>query len=109
MKLEFEVPLRTESKANQRAHWAERARQAKAERLAARTRFPRRDMVPLVAVTLTRVGPRDLDDDNLAGALKNIRDGVADALRLDDASPLGAWRYRQERGAYAVRVLVEQS
>jgi hypothetical protein len=33
--------------------------------------------------------------------------GIADALRIDDASPLVTWRYEQERGDYAVRVKVE--
>lgn len=61
-------------------------------------------------VTLTRIAPRALDDDNLRGALKATRDGVADALGIDDRDARVEWRYTQERGnprTYAVRVTVE--
>ena len=60
-----------------------------------------------VAITLTRIAPRVLDYDNLASGLKAVRDGVADALRVDDGSTRIRWRYTQERGKpreYAVRV-----
>lgn len=60
-----------------------------------------------VAITLTRIAPRALDTDNLASGLKAIRDGVADALGVDDGSSRIQWRYAQERGKpgeYAVRV-----
>ena len=35
-------------------------------------------------VTLTRISARGLDDDNLQGAFKAVRDSVADALGVDD-------------------------
>lgn len=35
-------------------------------------------------ITITRVSSGSLDDDNLAGALKHIRDGIAGALDFDD-------------------------
>ena len=60
-----------------------------------------------VVVVLTRIAPRDLDTDNLASGLKAVRDGVADALGMDDGSSRIEWRYAQERrkpGEYAVRV-----
>jgi hypothetical protein len=62
-----------------------------------------------VEVRLIRVAPRRLDDDNLRGALKAIRDGVADWLGVDDGGDAVSWHYAQERGAkrwYAVRVEV---
>ena len=58
-------------------------------------------------ITLTRLASRKLDSDNLATALKAVRDGVADALNLDDGDERLDWRYAQEkapRGHYAVRV-----
>jgi hypothetical protein len=64
-----------------------------------------------VAITLTRIAPGVLDTDNLASALKAVRDGVADALRVDDGSSRVAWRYAQERGKprqYAVRVAIHE-
>jgi hypothetical protein len=32
-----------------------------------------------------------LDDDNLAGACKSVRDGIADALMVDDRHPRVRW------------------
>jgi len=60
-----------------------------------------------ISVRLTRVGPRRLDSDNLAAALKHVRDGVADALGVDDGDPRLEWIYDQQRcrpGEYAVLV-----
>jgi len=60
-------------------------------------------------VTITRVAPGTLDDDNLAGACKHTRDGIADALGLDDRDARLSWRYAQQkskRGVYAVLVHV---
>jgi hypothetical protein len=53
--------------------------------------------MPPYTVMLSRVAPRKLDDDNLRGALKAVRDGVADALGLDDRHPLIEWHYAQDR------------
>ena len=51
-------------------------------------------MIPVV-VTLTRLGGKSLDDDNLARSMKSVRDVVAEWLGLDDADPKIRWRYRQ--------------
>ena len=53
--------------------------------------------VPLL-VTITRVGPRRLDDDNLAAACKYVRDQIAAVIGIDDGSPLYTWRYEQRVG-----------
>jgi crossover junction endodeoxyribonuclease RusA len=105
------LPVRTWSEANQRGHWGKRARRAKKQREAARmlVRTARRYLpkVGSAAVTLTRIAPRTLDTDNLASAMKAVRDGVADALGVNDGSSRIEWRYAQERGKpgeYAVRV-----
>ena len=58
-------------------------------------------------VTLTRHGPRKLDDDNLSAAFKRIRDGVADALGVDDGNRRRVrWEYKQRRGAYEVGISI---
>ncbi len=57
-----------------------------------------------LAVTLTRIAPRKLDDDNLAFAFKGIRDEVAAYFGVDDADPRLTWRYAQERGKACVRI-----
>lgn len=102
------LPLHIQSAPNLREHWATKARRVKAERkaaLALSITLP----LPLV-VTLTRIGPRPLDDDNLIGGFKGLRDGIADRLGVADNDPRVRWAYRQERGKpkqYAARVDVE--
>lgn len=63
-------------------------------------------------VKLTRVAPSNgLDDDNLRGALKSVRDGIADALGVDDRDPRVTWEYDQRRGKpreYAVEVEIRR-
>lgn len=105
------LPLRTRSTLNVRENWRKRAKRAQEERAVVRMRLAvvRQWPPPLpVTVTLTRVGPRALDGDNLQGAMKGVRDGVADALGLDDGSEDVQWLYIQERGGkHEVRVKVE--
>lgn len=105
------LPIRTWSEANLRQHWAKRARRARSQRQTAKLllRSATRPDGP-VAITLTRIAPRALDSDNLAAALKAVRDGVADALGVDDGSAQIDWRYAQRRGEpgeYAVAVEIE--
>ena len=67
---------------------------------------------PPLTITLTRIGPRTLDDDNLAGGFKHVRDGVADWLGIDDGDKRLTWRYEQRKGApkeYAAEVRIESS
>lgn len=54
-------------------------------------------------VVLTRVATRGLDSDNLAGALKSVRDGVADVFFGGEDKETGglSWVYRQETSKFA--------
>jgi hypothetical protein len=104
------LPLRTFSESNTRVHWAVRAKRARIQRNFARL-FVGSSLArsgPMhagaIIITLVRIGPGKLDSDNLAGALKAVRDGVADALGLDDGDPRLEWQYGQEKGPYNVRV-----
>ena len=116
--LELELALHTVSESNARGHWGKRAKRAKEQRgvvcLALRARQPSNWVFPAVAplvVTIARVAPRALDDDNLRGALKGVRDGVADWLEINDRDPRVSWAYAQERGGvrqYAVKIRVER-
>lgn len=100
------LPLRIVSVANQREHWATKARRTARHRHAA-IAVP---VLPLpVVVTLTRIAPRKLDDDNLRTAFKALRDGVADRLGVADNDPRVRFEYDQERGKpkeFAARVMV---
>lgn len=62
-----------------------------------------------VKVTLTRLGPRTLDSDNLASAGKYVRDTIALIAGVDDGSPLWQWVYEQEQcPRYGVRIQIEE-
>ena len=94
------LPLTTVSEANSHTHWRVRQTRAKSHRqfaLMAVGGALRRDW-PVggwrgaeLVVLLTRVAPRELDSDNLQGALKHVRDGVADALGVDDRDERVTW------------------
>lgn len=91
----FTIPGKAKSAANLREHWRVRASRVKAERTKAMTLCPKWREGPLLVVTLTRHGVRELDGDNLQSALKGTRDGIAARLQVDDATRLVEWRYRQ--------------
>ena len=111
------VNIHTVSEPNRRGeHWSVAQKRSNPQRLTAKqyTRqvlgYPA-DMPKPSTVKLIRIAPRDLDDDNLRGALKHVRDGVADAFGCDDSARAGIrWDYGQEKPTtprfYAVRVEV---
>lgn len=125
----FTVPIRTVSALNMREHWAKKAKRVKQERnvtaIAAYAQDWSRDGGPPIgeyslkaeageslSVTLTRIAPRQLDDDNLRGALKGVRDEVAAMLGVDDRDPVVRWQYAQRKGKpkeWAVEVRIEEA
>lgn len=107
--LTYRWPIRTYSEQNCRDHWAKKARRAKSQRADAHLLFK---ACPLpAAITFTRLAPRALDDDNLVGAFKALRDGIADRLGVKDDDPRISWSYAQVTNpkdpSYAVQVTVE--
>lgn len=63
-----------------------------------------------IEVRLVRLAPGLLDDDNLRGALKAVRDAVAAWIGIDDRNPIASWAYDQTRApqhVYRVRIEVE--
>lgn len=102
----IQLPIKLPSCANMREHWAARAKRTKHFRLAAGYAVAG-EQVPdgPVVVTLTRIGKRTLDDDNLASAFKAIRDGVADGLGINDNDPSVTWAYAQRVGkVYGIEI-----
>lgn len=101
--LRFELPIRTLSEANSRQHWAAKAKRVSAHKNAARLvtgqalrALGLRALPPgPVTITLTRKSIRRMDSDNLAGACKAARDGIAEALGVDDGDPRITWAYAQ--------------
>jgi hypothetical protein len=100
------VPIRTARGQNSREHWCERSQRVKAEREAVAwlLKGQAAPMLPC-EVLLTRLSPRgQLDDDNLSGSLKAVRDEVARWLGVDDGRDTVRYRYAQARGEWAVRI-----
>jgi hypothetical protein len=94
---------------NAREHWRAKAARVKRERhattVALWTQVGRAcPLPPPLVVTITRVAPRALDDDNAVGAAKHVRDAVAAWLAIDDRDPRVTYVVRQERGPVAVRI-----
>lgn len=106
--ISFTIPITTKSMSNARLHWRAKAKETASQRRATAYRTPPtlKALGPLLTVVLTRIAPRQLDDDNLRGALKAVRDQVACALGVDDRSRLVSWEYGQESGEASVRVEV---
>lgn len=89
------LPIKTVNSLNAREHWAKRARRAKQERRLAyitTTKHPTPCRVHLV-----RCGPRLMDDDGVIASLKNVRDGIADRIGVDDGSELIKFTYGQRK------------
>lgn len=108
------LPLQTRSTLNLREHWGARHRRSQGQRKVVHQLWPwkgRAWKFP-VQVQLTRIAPprgRRMDDDNLAGALKAVRDQVAAELGVDDGDLVRVFfrPARQEKGEdYGVRVEV---
>jgi hypothetical protein len=100
--------LRTGRGLNDREHWQVRRRRVKAEKERAAwelAKWAEKPPIPAV-VTLTRFAPSNgLDDDNLAGSLKGVRDAVAAWLGVDDRDRSRVrYVYDQQRGAWAVGI-----
>jgi hypothetical protein len=113
--LELWIPVRTRNPTNgAHGHWSVTAEMRKRVRrttdLAWLEAGLQHRIQPVLRITLTRVSPRALDDDNLRPALKSVRDAVAMRLRADDATPLIRWEYQQTFGReMMVRVLIERA
>ena len=103
--MKFTVPIELPSLTNERLHWRKMAK-LKVFQKGTTTLFLRGVSVPTppVIVTITRVGPRRLDDDNLAAACKYVRDAIATHIGTDDGSDLYTWRCEQRIGPYGVEV-----
>lgn len=104
------LPLRLRSTLNLREHWRRRAERAQNHRVSTRMvlRSVAAPLQPPVVVTITRVAPRKLDSDNLAGSAKAVRDGIADWLGLDDGDERITWKYSQrQESQYGVRIEVQ--
>ena len=112
MTVRIEIPMALPSAGNLHEHWRKRHQRIKLQRAATRFAMAGHAMTLAKAgahahganltVTLTRVSPRQLDDDNLAFAFKGVRDEVAACFGVNDNDPRIEWHYAQRKGPAAV-------
>lgn len=105
----FTLPIKLESIANKRWHWRKKANYVRGIRDAVYLKCPGFE-VPCV-VTMTRIAPRSLDDDNNVSAFKAVRDSIAKRLEVDDRDPRVLFRCGQRKGKpkeYAIEVQLQE-
>ncbi len=107
------VPIHTVSEMNVREHWRVRNKRHQSHRMAVDAEIllalANKRTIPVeppLLVTLTRIGKRILDDDNLQASFKHIRDCVAEWVGFDDGDVKRLrFKYRQEKGKdYSIRI-----
>lgn len=105
---------RVVSEANAREHWAAARRRHKEQSNAVNVVMYDcplnlngiKNRMPLT-VTFTHIGP-EMDDDNLAGSMKYVRDEVARIAGVDDGPGNGwTWKYNQRPGPKGVEIRIE--
>ena len=109
------LPIKVVSEANVRECWQAKLRRKKSQRGIVKIGLYNwhrslREHKGAFVVTLTRIGVRTLDGDNLQRSMKAVRDQVAEACGVDDGAERIQFEYGQERGKlkeYAIRIGVE--
>ena len=107
--MRFHIPIKLPSLLNLRMSWRAMKQLKTAQKEATAIcmmKAKETETVPPMPVTvvITRNGPRALDDDNLTGACKYVRDTIADILGIDDGSDEYTWVCKQRIGRYGVDV-----
>lgn len=104
------VALETPNTSNLRQHWSKTAERNRSQRGALKREVGKWLLTfdpPRLVITVIRVSPRRVDGPNLGSALKAAIDGISDALRIDDGSPVVEWRLEQRKGPAAVEWKLE--
>ena len=90
------VPVRLVSEANAGGQLRAKMARKSAVKDAVRAALPGFAFPLPAVVTITRMGLREMDDDNNIRASKNVRDVVAQWLNVDDRDKRVKFRYKQE-------------
>ena len=101
----FRSTLVVTARTNAHVHWRQRHAIDQEDRAHGRAivlgqaGFARQLLKPggRIHVEFTRLSTATCDDDNLPSAFKAVRDGIAEALGIDDGSDRYAWSYGQRR------------
>ena len=111
--IEWIIPIYTVSEANRNEHWTIKKKRIDLQKKWIVVFFKKEKATISLPceITLTRIGKKKLDSDNLPVSMKWIRDTIADQLipglacgRADD-DPRLSWKYAQEIGKeYGVKI-----
>ena len=104
--------LKLVSEANTHDHWRNRHGRSKKVKESVRAALRASGEPPPLPlrVTITRVAPGELDDDNACRSAKVTRDLVAEYVGVDDGDPRYTWIVRQRAGRpreYGVEIRIE--
>lgn len=128
-KIIWNLPIKTVSEANCSEHWAIKSKRHKMQQFLIRSAYSHESLaigLPCV-ITMVRLSPRSLDDDNLTTSFKFIRDELSQCiLRIKqkwhknrrgawiplkgrhDNDPRITWQYRQEKSKEpGIRIEIE--
>lgn len=119
--IDAKIPLKTVSECNLREHWRQRHKRAVGQKFLVEYHLKplcEGVLIPLPCkITLTRIGKRRMDTDNLAISFKHVRDAAADILfdpdgklckGRADGDPRIDWIYAQEISKeYSIKIKVE--
>lgn len=122
----WELPIKTVSESNSSEHWTKKAKRHKQQQFFVRLSFSKvvKEVKFPCIVKLTRLSSRILDDDNLRGCFKWIRDEISECIFPEkrgnfvkkngkivqikgraDSDPRINWEYAQEKAKkQAVRI-----
>lgn len=112
--LDLTAPIKVVSEANRggKEHWSVKVKRKKNQQTEILAELSNallgKQVILPCQVTLTRIGPKKMDDDNLARAFKGIRDAIAGKLGVDDGDSKVKWIYGQDpRGKREYSIKVE--
>jgi hypothetical protein len=128
-KISFELPIRTVSEANSSEHWHEKSARHRRQQFIMREAYKKYVTaihLPCI-ITFTRMGPREMDDDNLAISFKYLRDELGECIFPEkrgmylnkkgkmvkikgraDSDARVKWQYRQEKNSiHGIRIEIE--
>lgn len=102
----WKIPIRLVSESNRTGeHWSVKSKRHRTQQLQVKAEMKGIDKLVdfPCEIVMVRLSPRMLDDDNLVGAFKHIRDQIADCIlpgqakgRADGDLRL-TWKYEQEK------------
>ena len=130
MTREWTIRLKTVSEANSSEHWTAKAKRHKSQQHFVRLLYEThiKDVGLPCTITLTRLSPRQLDDDNLVTSMKYIRDELSECILPElrktyvtrkghlafikgraDSDPRIRWKYDQKKSPMLeIKITIEE-